>query len=266
MSSPSGSHVLTSCMNPQNPSSPLSKTVRRTTDCQADTSAVFTPPGDMERSLDSHCVGMADAPPQPTTFPPMKDTDMPSKSSPGRNARTTKDPAGFDVGSGGETHQRRGRGEPQLTTAHGTPISDDQNSLKVGERGPTLLNDFVMREKVFHFDHERIPERCGSRPRLRGPWLLRNLRAIVGPDEGGPVPTRRPAHPRLCPFLDSGRQQGIGRSRSRCPRLRREVLHPARQLGSRRQQHSGVLRAGRHEVSRPRARSEGRADRGFPSA
>ena len=39
------------------------------------------------------------------------------------------------------------------------PISDDQNSLKVGERGPTLLNDLVLRDKIFHFDHERIPER-----------------------------------------------------------------------------------------------------------
>jgi len=84
---------------------------------------------------------------------------MPSKSSPGRNSRAPKDPTEYEVGSGGETHQRSGRGEPRLTTAQGTPISDDQNSLKVGERGPTLLNDFVMREKVFHFDHERIPER-----------------------------------------------------------------------------------------------------------
>jgi catalase len=65
----------------------------------------------------------------------------------------------FDVGSGGETHQRRGPGEAALTTAQGAPISDDQNSLKVGDRGPTLMNDFVLREKVFHFDHERIPER-----------------------------------------------------------------------------------------------------------
>ena len=63
------------------------------------------------------------------------------------------------MGDGGETHQRRTSGEPALTTAQGTPISDDQNSLKVGQRGPTLLNDFVLREKVFHFDHERIPER-----------------------------------------------------------------------------------------------------------
>jgi len=84
---------------------------------------------------------------------------MPSKSSPGRNSRSTKDPADFEVGSGGETHQQRTRGEARLTTSQGTPIADDQNSLKAGERGPTLLNDFVLRDKVFHFDHERIPER-----------------------------------------------------------------------------------------------------------
>ncbi|TJZ93511.1 catalase [Paracoccus gahaiensis] len=59
-------------------------------------------------------------------------------------------------GNGGETHQTGG--EP-LTTNHGVPISDNQNSLKAGARGPTLLEDFVLREKIFHFDHERIPER-----------------------------------------------------------------------------------------------------------
>lgn len=46
-----------------------------------------------------------------------------------------------------------------LTTNQGTRISDDQNSLKLGARGPTLLEDFIMREKITHFDHERIPER-----------------------------------------------------------------------------------------------------------
>jgi catalase len=67
-------------------------------------------------------------------------------------------------GNGGETHQRvpesgPHRGENHLTTNHGIPISDNQNSLKSGPRGPTLLEDFVYREKIFHFDHERIPER-----------------------------------------------------------------------------------------------------------
>lgn len=50
-------------------------------------------------------------------------------------------------------------GEQFLTTNHGARISDNQNSLKAGERGPTLLEDFVLREKITHFDHERIPER-----------------------------------------------------------------------------------------------------------
>src|SRR6186713_27987 len=46
-----------------------------------------------------------------------------------------------------------------LTTNHGVRINDDQNSLKAGERGSTLLEDFILREKITHFDHERIPER-----------------------------------------------------------------------------------------------------------
>ncbi|MEJ0026666.1 MAG: catalase [Rhizomicrobium sp.] len=62
-------------------------------------------------------------------------------------------------GAGGETHQTAGEDGEVLTTAQGAPISDDQNSLKAGLRGPALLEDFVLREKVFHFDHERIPER-----------------------------------------------------------------------------------------------------------
>ena len=63
------------------------------------------------------------------------------------------------VGSGGELHQVSGNGCPAMTTQQGVPISDDQNILKVGPRGPALLEDFVAREKIFHFDHERIPER-----------------------------------------------------------------------------------------------------------
>ncbi len=60
---------------------------------------------------------------------------------------------------GGETHQTAGEGIGDLTTRQGVVVSDDQNSLTAGERGPTLLEDFHLREKIFHFDHERIPER-----------------------------------------------------------------------------------------------------------
>ena len=62
-------------------------------------------------------------------------------------------------GEGGETHQVATGDTPVLTTQQGIPVADDQNTLKVGARGPSLLEDFHFREKIFHFDHERIPER-----------------------------------------------------------------------------------------------------------
>jgi catalase len=65
----------------------------------------------------------------------------------------------LDRGEGGELHQVAEGDVTVLTTAQGGPVSDDQNSLKIGPRGPTLIEDFHFREKIFHFDHERIPER-----------------------------------------------------------------------------------------------------------
>lgn len=62
-------------------------------------------------------------------------------------------------GNGGELHQIAEGEVPVLTTAQGGPVADDQNTLKIGERGPALIEDFHFREKIFHFDHERIPER-----------------------------------------------------------------------------------------------------------
>lgn len=62
-------------------------------------------------------------------------------------------------GEGGELHQIADDDAPLLTTAQGGPVSDDQNSLRVGPRGPLVVDDFHFREKMFHFDHERIPER-----------------------------------------------------------------------------------------------------------
>ena len=62
-------------------------------------------------------------------------------------------------GPGGETRQQAADDQAVLTTTTGVPVSDDQNSLKAGPRGPVSLEDFHLREKIFHFDHERIPER-----------------------------------------------------------------------------------------------------------
>ncbi|UAL09923.1 catalase [Caulobacter segnis] len=77
---------------------------------------------------------------------------------------TAKETFTTERGNGDETHQRvpeKGPHAPEghLTTNQGVRVSDNQNQLKSGERGPVLLEDFVLREKIFHFDHERIPER-----------------------------------------------------------------------------------------------------------
>jgi len=57
------------------------------------------------------------------------------------------------LGAGGEPHQVAGGNHPVLTTNQGTPISDHQNSLRANPGGPTLLEDFALREKITHFDH-----------------------------------------------------------------------------------------------------------------
>ena len=77
---------------------------------------------------------------------------MKKPKSPGNRSKTV-------AVAGGETHQTTTSADQTLTTNQGTAISDNQNSLKSGARGPTLLEDFVLREKITHFDHERIPER-----------------------------------------------------------------------------------------------------------
>jgi catalase len=84
---------------------------------------------------------------------PNKSAALPKKRV-ARSAAVSADAS--EIGAGGELQQHGGA---PLTTNHGVPLSDNQNSLRLGTRGPTLLEDFALREKIFHFDHERIPER-----------------------------------------------------------------------------------------------------------
>ncbi|MGZ5956655.1 MAG: catalase [Caulobacteraceae bacterium] len=91
-----------------------------------------------------------------------KSKDAPARA-PKPNSKPGKSPSGASAPrarpAGGETHQTASAPDDRITTNHGVPISDNQNSLKAGARGPSLLEDFVLREKIQHFDHERIPER-----------------------------------------------------------------------------------------------------------
>ncbi|MFT3814806.1 MAG: catalase [Acidovorax sp.] len=98
--------------------------------------------------------------PQPSSSPPATENSL-QHHAPGAGQPAFKDVAG----NAGELHQEIARdgnhadAAAHLTDNFGHRISDNQNSLRAGERGPTLLEDFVLREKIFHFDHERIPER-----------------------------------------------------------------------------------------------------------
>ena len=86
----------------------------------------------------------------------------------------------FKRGEGGETHQTAGNDVPLLTTQQGIPVGDDQNSLKIGRRGPTALEDFHLREKIFHFDHERIPERVVHARGFGAHGYFENYESLAG--------------------------------------------------------------------------------------
>ncbi len=66
---------------------------------------------------------------------------------------------GLNAGNDSLDRVRVDSSDQALTTNQGVPVADNQNSLKAGLRGPTLIEDFILREKITHFDHERIPER-----------------------------------------------------------------------------------------------------------
>ena len=68
-------------------------------------------------------------------------------------------PLSPETPAAGGTGLAWGQSGERLTTAQGLAVDDADNSLKAGDRGPTLLEDFHLREKITHFDHERIPER-----------------------------------------------------------------------------------------------------------
>ncbi|MBK8817243.1 MAG: catalase [Methylococcaceae bacterium] len=89
----------------------------------------------------------------------MNKSKKPVTSDKGNNEGFHPKEATVTVGNGGEWHQIATGDQPVLTTNQGLPISDNQNSLRANPKGPTLLEDFILREKITHFDHERIPER-----------------------------------------------------------------------------------------------------------
>ena len=161
-----------------------------------------------------------------------------------------KSPSQCPVGHGGELQQQAEASHPVLTTQQGIPVADNQNSLKQGPKGPTLLEDFILREKITHFDHERIPERIvhARGTGVHGYFQLTDsleqyTTAKVLTETGKQVP--------VFVRFSTVRRRRLGGHPAGRARLRHQVLYRRGQLGSGRQQHSGVLHPGRHEIPRP---------------
>ncbi len=122
-----------------------------------------------------------------------------------------------------------------LRTESGAPVADNQNSQTAGPRGPVLLQDQHLLEKLARFNRERIPERIvhavGSGAyghfEVTNPDVSRWTRMRMMSEAGKRTP-------RLRALLDRGRLEGRARRRARSARLRAQVLHRGRQLGSRR--------------------------------
>ena len=143
-----------------------------------------------------------------------------------------------------------------LTTNQGVPVGDNQSSLKAGLRGPTLLEDFILREKITHFDHERIPERIVHARGSAAHGFFECYKPLHGVHPRLAVRRGRQADAGVRALLDGARRARLDRHGARRPRLRRQVLHRRGQLGPGRQQHPGLLHPGRDEVPRPRPRGQ----------
>ncbi len=110
-----------------------------------------------EHGRDNAVAPSAGTPVEPPS--PLVGASTVSESQPSGKLGTGRAPQGVNATIRPLDGVRVDSGGRQLTTNQGTAVSDNQNSLKQGLRGPTLMEDFILREKITHFDHERIPER-----------------------------------------------------------------------------------------------------------
>ena len=117
-------------------------------------------PGNSNKPLEHGAANAVKPPVGQMVTPPMDAVSASTLSESNSSAKTggavAADSPGLPGALGGVRTRADGQ---QMTTDQGTPIADNQNSLKAGLRGPVLLEDFILREKITHFDHERIPER-----------------------------------------------------------------------------------------------------------
>ena len=155
------------------------------------------------------------------------------------------------VGSAALDRGRVDSGGQMLTTNQGVPIADNQNTLGAGLRGPPLLQDFILREKITHFDHERIPERIvhargsGAHGYFECYEPLNNLtRASIFAEAGKRTPL-------FVRFSTVAGERGSADTARDVRGFAVKFLYRSGQLVPRRQRHSSIFNPGCDEVSGP---------------
>jgi hypothetical protein len=161
--------------------------------------------------------------------------------------------AGLSQGHVNDAAQKAEAGT--LTTRQGHPVTNNQSMRTVGNRGPATLENYQFIEKITHFDRERIPERVvhargagahgyfESYGTVGGEPVAKFTRAKLFQEKGKTDAAVRP-------LLDRHPRRNVARDAARSTRLRGEVLHRRRQLGSRGQQPQGVFHPRRDQVPR----------------
>ena len=153
----------------------------------------------------------------------------------------------------------------QLTTNQGVTVSDDQNSLKSHVRGPTLLEDFLLREKITHFDHERIPERVVHARGAAAHGFFQVYESQADLTMAAPLQDPDVQTPVFVRFSTVAGSRGSADTPRDVRGFAMKFYTAGRRLRPRRQQHAGVLHPGRHQVPRPHPRGEARAAQRDPA-
>jgi catalase len=144
----------------------------------------------------------------------------------GQKADKLKDPEKHLVaGPGGATHQTADAAQGSLTTNQGVVIAGNQNTLKSGERGPSLLEDFAFREKITHFDHERIPERIVHARGSGAHGYFEVTNPIPHLTRASFLAEKGKKTELFARFSTVAGGAGAGDMPPRCARLRRQILH-----------------------------------------
>ena len=155
------------------------------------------------------------------------------------------------TGAGGETPPTSPpNSDAHLTTNQGIRVTDNQNSLRLGSRGPTLIEDFVLREKIFHFDHERIPERIVHARGSAAHGYFQNYKSLADITKADLFQRAGEKTPLFTRFSTVAGGAGSVDTPRDVRGFAVKVLHKRGELGPGREQHPSVLHSGRHQISR----------------